>query len=97
MKKLLLLSAILGSITMLPSTSTAAVGSHAVREQVVLVAANQPRRWRRGSRTVIRTRIVYRFGRRYRETIRVTYRGNRIIRTQIIRRVLLPRRVYRNY
>ena len=95
MKKLLLLSAILGSITILPSVSTAATATSGASGQVIVVS-NQPR-FRRGTRTVIRTRIVYRYGRRVRETIRITYRGNRIIRTQVIRRVPMYGRVYRNY
>ena len=96
MKKLLLLTAILGSVAILPTTGSAATGKAVTSEQVVLVSS-QPRRWRRGNRTVVTTRVVYRFGRRYRETIRVTYRGNRVIRTQVIRRVPLSRRVFRNY
>jgi len=89
MKKLLLaFAAILGSVTILPTGSNAAATSNATGEQILYVRSEQPRRWGR-PRTVIRTRVVWRFGRRYRETIRVTYRGNRIVRVRVIRRVPL--------
>jgi hypothetical protein len=96
MKKLLLLSAILGSITILPAVSNAATSSNVSGQQVVYRTINQPR-FRRGTRTVITTRVVFRYGMRYRETVRVTYRGNRIVRTVVVRRVRLGGRVFRNY
>jgi hypothetical protein len=97
MKKLFLFAAILGSVTILPSVSNAAVNSNnAAREQVVYANAVQPMLIR-NRRSVIRTRIVWRYGRRYRETYRITYRRNGTTGIQIISRVLLPGRVYRNY
>lgn len=54
------------------------------------------RRWNRGRRSVIRTRIVWRYGRRYRETYRITYLPNGRTRVQVISRVRLGG-YYRRY
>ena len=54
------------------------------------------RNWNRGRvRTVTRTRIVWRSGRRYRETYRITYLPNGRTRIQVISRVRLGG--YRRY
>jgi len=100
MKKLLLLSAILGSVTILPAVSNAATTtSSSVQQEVITMRSTQPgRRWgNRGVRVVTRTRVTFRNGRRVRETIRVTYRNGRIVRTQVISRVVIGRRYVRNY
>lgn len=48
------------------------------------------RNWNRGRvRTVTTTRIVWRYGRRYRETYRITYLPNGRTRIQVISRVRL--------
>jgi hypothetical protein len=101
MKKLLILTAILGGMTILPATSNAATATSntVAQQEVVTMRSTQPGRrwWNRGVRVVTRTRVVFRNGRRVRETIRVTYRNGRIIRTQVISRVVIGRRYIRNY
>jgi hypothetical protein len=96
MKKLLLsLSVILGSIAIFPSVSTASVAGNSASGQVVYVRSGQPG-WR-ARRSVIQTRVVWRYGSRYRETYRITYRPNGMTRTQLIGRVRLSGGIYRRY
>lgn len=87
MKKLLLLSTILGSIAIFPHVASAKTNTAAaIGGQVITVGIGQPgRRWR-GGRSVIRTRIVSRYGRRYRETYRISYLPGGRTRVQVISR-----------
>ena len=94
MKKLLIITLIAGTLVLAAPPAEARTAG--LTESGFSVAANaeQPgRRWRRGRRwnrrpyTVVRTRTVWRWGRRYRETYRITYLPNGRTRTTIIRRV----------
>ena len=99
MKKLLIFSLMfLTAGIILPSSAeakTAAPTSVAVAEPQVY-GQRRGRGWNRGRvRTVTRTRIVWRYGRRYRETYRITYLPNGRTRIQVISRVRLGG--YRRY
>ena len=90
MKKLLILALMTGSLIFAVPTAEARALSNSVSGLTEVVNAEQPRRrWRRNRRpyTVVRTRTVWRWGRRYRETYRITYYPNGRTHTQIIRRV----------
>ena len=99
MKKLTLLFTLLAGLFVIPPATTAATTTSNVTEtQQIYVGVGQPRRRYRGRYSVVRTRVVYRMGRRYRETYRVTYWPNGRMSTQLISRVVLGgRRYYRNY
>lgn len=97
MKKLLILSLILASAALaVPATE-----SNSARAGVTAINAGSPQVWaqrrgrnwnRRYRRTVIRTRIRWIGPYRYRETVRITYRPNGRVRTQVIRRVRISGR-----
>ncbi len=91
MKKLLISSLMLGTMAVFVPSAEAKT-SAAVNPQVQ-VRVNQPRgRWNnRRTRTVVRTRISYVGGYRYRVTYRTTYFANGRTSTQVIRRVRLGR------
>jgi hypothetical protein len=89
MKKLLMLSAMLGSMAFAVSSAEAkAAAPSATAEARIAGSMAQPRRWRnQPTRTVTTTRIT-RVGRyRYRETIRTTYFRNGTTRTRVVNRV----------
>jgi hypothetical protein len=94
MKKLLFLTMLAGSlIFVVPAVEAKTAASSEMGLTVTLNAEQPGRRWNRGNRwnrrtySVIRTRTVWRWGRRYRETYRTTYYPNGRTRTQLIRRV----------
>lgn len=93
MKKLLTISALLGSLIIFaPSQEAKAASAANVAEpQVRIQIGNQ----RRNRRSTIQTRIVRRGFATYRETYRVTYTRNGRVRTQLISRVRIGGR--RNY
>ena len=95
MKKITLLFTLLAGLFVIPPATSAATAPSIAETQQIYVGIGQPRR--RGRYSAIRTRIVWRYGRRYRETYRVTYRPNGRVRTQLISRVVLGRPYYRNY
>jgi hypothetical protein len=91
MRKILILSAMLGAMVFAVPSVEAKSTSSAAADPQINVRFGQPRgRWNnRPIRTVTRTRIT-RVGRyRYRETIRITYYRNGRTRTQVISRVRL--------
>lgn len=99
MKKLLILSLMLVTVgiaaPMTEAKPSAGTTSVAVPEPQVW-GRRRGRNWNRGRvRSVIRTRIVWRYGRRYRETYRITYLPNGRTRVHVIRRV--PLNSYRRY
>ena len=64
--------------------------------EIQVYGQRRGRNWNRGRvRIVTRTRIVWRYGRRYRETYRITYLPNGRTRTQVVSRVRLGS--YRRY
>ncbi|MEQ1765272.1 MAG: hypothetical protein ABL984_19240 [Pyrinomonadaceae bacterium] len=73
-----------------------ASASPAGASEVQVYGQRRGRYWNRGRvRTVTRTRIVWRSGRQYRETYRITYLPNGRTRTQVVSRVRLGG--YRRY
>lgn len=92
MKKLLIASAMMGSIIFAAQSAEAKPAGSAAVEASASANLTQPGRWwGRPTRTVTRTRVT-RVGRyRYRETIRTRYYRNGRSRTQVIRRVRLGR------
>ena len=94
MKKLLISSLMLGTIAVfVPSAEAKTSATSAAPDTQVQIRVNQPgRRWgNRRTRTVVRTRISYVGGYRYRVTYRTTYFANGRTSTQVIRRVRLGR------
>ncbi|MEO8041708.1 MAG: hypothetical protein ABI646_03760 [Acidobacteriota bacterium] len=100
MKKLIILSLMLGTMAfVVPSTAAKATSSaSAGAPQIIVQTGRNRRRWNGRTRTVTTTRIRWVGPYRYRETIRTTYFANGRTRTVIVNRVRLSgRRVYRNY
>lgn len=99
MKKLLILSLMLLTVGLVvPSVAEAKTNSasSATAAELQVYGQRRGRNWNRGRvRTVTRTRIVWRSGRRYRETYRITYLPNGRTRTKVISRVRLGG--YRRY
>ncbi|HEX8368493.1 MAG TPA: hypothetical protein VF604_08125 [Pyrinomonadaceae bacterium] len=93
MKKLLTISALLGSLIIFAPSQEAKAASAAnvAAPQIRIQLGNQ----RRNRRSTIQTRIVRRGFATYRETYRVTYRRNGSVRTELISRVRIGGR--RNY
>lgn len=92
MKKLLTISALLGSLIIFaPSQEANAATTVAAPQVRIQIGRNQRRGIRR---TVTQTRIVRRGFATYRETYRVTYLPNGRTRTQIISRVRIGGRRY---
>jgi hypothetical protein len=99
MRKLLILSLMLGTLGFVVPPAEAKTVAAVSAEPQINVRIGQPRRrWNRRTRTVTSTRIRWIGRYRYRETVRTTYFANGRTRTRVIRRVRLGgRRVYRNY
>lgn len=96
MKKLLTISALLGSLIIFaPSAAEAkTAGATSVAEpQIRVQIGRQRNRWR-NRRSTIQTRIVRRGFATYRETYRVTYLPNGAVRTRLISRVRIGGRRY---
>ena len=99
MKKLLILSLMLVTVGLVAPASaeakTTSSSASSVTETQVW-GQLRGRNWNRGRvRTVTRSRIVWRYGRRYPETYRITYLPNGRTRVRVIRRV--PLGGYRRY
>ncbi|HEX8250002.1 MAG TPA: hypothetical protein VF599_17650 [Pyrinomonadaceae bacterium] len=95
MKKLLTISALLGSLIIFaPSQEAKAASAASVAEPQIRIQLGQDRRWRNNRRSTIQTRIVRRGFATYRETYRVTYRRNGNVRTELISRVRVGGRRY---
>lgn len=92
MRKLLVLSLILGSMAFVVPTADARTTaiSNAVDPQIRIQIGRQ-RRNNSNVRTVIRTRIVRRWNGTFRETYRITYFRNGRTREQLISRVRIRR------
>jgi hypothetical protein len=94
MKKLIVLSLMIGSVAVFASSANASTtvnsvgGSEAGTQYIIQDRRRQNRRWnnRRGARIVTTTRIVGYGRNRYRETVRITYLPNGRTRTQVISR-----------
>lgn len=89
MKKLLTISALLGSLIIFaPSQEAKAAGTTSAAAPQIRVQIGRQRnnRWR-NRRSTIQTRVVRRGFATYRETYRVTYLPNGAVRTQLISRV----------
>jgi hypothetical protein len=89
MKKLLTISALLGSLIIFaPSATEAKTGAASVAEPQIRVQIGRQRnnRWRNNRRSTIQTRVVRRGFATYRETYRVTYLPNGAVRTRLISR-----------
>jgi hypothetical protein len=97
MKKLLTISALLGSLIIFaPSQeANAASAANVAAPQIRIQLGNQRNRRWDNRRSTIQTRIVRRGFATYRETYRVTYRRNGSVTTQLISRVRIGGR--RNY
>lgn len=92
MKKLIVLSLMLGTMMfVVPSAEAMAASSaSAGAPQIIIQPGRRNRgRWNRRTRTVTTTRIRWVGPYRYRETIRTTYFANGTTRTVIINRVRL--------
>lgn len=88
MKKLLTISALLGSLIIFaPSQEAKAASAANVAEPQVRIQIGRNNRQWRNRRTTVQTRIVRRGFATYRETYRVTYMPNGRTRTQLISRV----------
>ena len=84
MKKAIIISLMFLTLGIVaPTTSVAAT------ESSISVAESAAQWRRRGRRTVTRTRIVWRYGRRYREVYRITYLPNGRTRITVISRTRL--------
>lgn len=93
MKKLLTISALLGSLIIFaPSQEANAASATKVAEPQIRIQIG--RNQRRARRTIVQTRIVRRGFATYRETYRVTYLPNGRTRTQLISRVRVGGRRY---
>ena len=99
MKKAIIISLMFLTVGIIaPTLVDAKTGTPAAATTSETQYYGQPRgrNWNRGRvRTVTRSRIVWRYGRRYRETYRITYLPNGRTRIQIISRVGLGG--YRRY
>ena len=99
MKKVLIFSLLLVTVGLVGPISTEAKTSSANSTEAIetqVYGQRRGRNWnRRRTRSVIRTRLVWLNGRRYRETYRITYRPNGRTRIQVISRVRLSG--YRRY
>lgn len=94
MKKLLTISALLGSLIIFaPSQEAKAASAASAAEPQIRIQLGQDRRWR-NRRSTIQTRVVRRGFATYRETYRVTYRRNGSVRTELISRVRIGGRRY---
>ncbi|MDQ3798477.1 MAG: hypothetical protein M3384_03415 [Acidobacteriota bacterium] len=96
MKKLLTISALLGSLIIFaPSQEASAATTTSVAEPQIRIQLGQNRRWRnRNRRSFIQTRIVRRGFATFRETYRVTYLPNGAVRTRLISRERIGGRRY---
>ena len=100
MKKAVIISLMFVTLGVVVPTSaeakTRTAASATAVSEVQVYGQRRGRNWNRGRvRVVTRTRIVWRYGRRYRETYRITYLPNGRTRTQVISRVRLGG--YRRY
>ena len=99
MKKLLIFALMFLTVGIVAPASADAkttAAPAATATEVPVYGQRRGRHWNRGRvRIVTRTRIVWRSGRRYRETYRITYLPNGRTRTQVISRVRLSG--YRRY
>jgi len=95
MKKLLTISALLGSLIIFAPTQEAKAASvtSAAAPQIRVQIGRQRDGWR-NRRSTIQTRIVRRGFATYRETYRITYMRNGGVRTQLISRVRIGGRRY---
>ncbi|HEX8738258.1 MAG TPA: hypothetical protein VF721_23185 [Pyrinomonadaceae bacterium] len=94
MKKLLTISALLGSLIIFaPSQEANAATASSVAAPQIRVQIGRQNRWG-NRRSTIQTRIVRRGFATYRETYRVTYRRNGSVTTQLISRVRIGGRRY---
>ncbi len=88
MKKLLILSLMLGTIAIAAPVAEAKTNGSSITTAAPQLWEGQPRRNRRWNRrSVIRTRIVRAGFRTYRETYRITYLPNGRTRVNVISRV----------
>ena len=97
MKKLLTISALLGSLIIFapsPEAKAAAASSVAAPQIRVQIGRQRNNRWR-NRRATIQTRIVRRGFATYRETYRVVYLPNGAVHTRLISRVRIGG--YRRY
>lgn len=81
-----------------PATAAAknTAAPSAKASEVQVYGQRRGRNWNRGRvRTVVRTRTIWLYGRRYRETYRITYLPNGRTRMQVISRIRLGG--YRRY
>ena len=79
-----------------PTAAEAKTNTSVSASELQVYGQRRGRNWNRGRvRTVTRTRIVWRSGRRYRETYRITYLPNGRTRIQVISRARLGG--YRRY
>lgn len=91
MKKLFVLSLMLGTLVfVVPSADAKATAAAVSADPQINIRLGQPRR-RPFRRVVMRTRITRIGPWRYRETVRYTYLPNGRVRTQVISRVRLGR------
>ncbi|MDI1243350.1 MAG: hypothetical protein PSX80_15660 [bacterium] len=100
MKKVIILSLMFLTVGIIAPTSgdakTIGAAPAAAASNIQVYGQRRGRNWNRGrARIVTRTRIVWRYGRRYRETYRITYLPNGRTGTQVISRVRLGG--YRRY
>jgi len=94
MKKLLTISALLGSLIIFAPSQEANAASVAAPQIQIQVGPNRRNRGWQNRRSTIQTRIVRRGFATYRETYRVTYMRNGAVRTQLISRVRIGGRRY---
>lgn len=87
MKKLLILSLILGTIAIAAPVTEAKSSSANITTAAPQLWEGQPRRNRRGAYSVVRTRTVRIGYRVYRERYRITYLPNGRTRVRIVSRV----------
>ena len=92
MKKLLTISALLGSLIIFAPSQEAKAASSVAAPQIRVQIGRQ-NRWR-NRRSYITTRIVRRGFATYRETYRVTYLPNGAVRTRLISRERIGGRRY---
>jgi hypothetical protein len=86
----------LGIVAPMTADAKTSATPSAAASEVQVYGQRRGRNWNRGRvRIVTRTRIVWRSGRQYRETYRITYLPNGRTRTQVISRVRLGG--YRRY
>lgn len=101
MKKLIVLSLMLGTMVFAVPSAEAKTAATAVTAdpQINVQIGNRGRRYNRRTRVVTSTRVRWAGGYRFRETLRTTYFANGRTRTQVISRVRLGGRrgMTRNY